>query len=605
MNIIKQEPIGKVILNENTPERIPRLEHYIIPYYQRGYRWGEEHVSALLEDIHNFMLSDEKKYCLQPIVVVPAVDNEGLAAWEVIDGQQRLITLNIIFNYINRPRYLITFEKRQKSTSFLANLSLDTYSNENPDFHFMSQAYRIVKAWFEEKTKNDVGYIDDFNSTLTKKIELIWYQIEELKDIIDEDVIEGKKIDIFNRLNIGKIPLTNAELIRALLLSRIKYGLSDREAIMRQAEISNEWHRIEAELRQEEFWYFINNKSLGETSSTIEFIFKIIAEDNDKRYSTYLWFEKKIKAEKPEEEKENAEELWDTTKKYFGKLKYWFSNDKLYHYLGYILASDGNSVSTIKDIIKNSDCRKSEFEDWAKDEIKVRISDIRLNDLSYGSSNNDLKRVFLLHNIISSLRTTSAQKNRFPFNHYKKVEKDGGWSIEHVHAQQSKEIKNQKAIRQWLEDTLEAIKDIKMIEKEEGDTITLEEGDEVYEKHRERISQLLDQEKIYEDEFNQFKNEIIRLFDSGSVHVLDNLAMLSKKHNSSLNNAIFPVKRNKILALDREGIYIPLTTKNIFLKYYSDTDLQPYYWSKADKTNYYSNIIENLSPFLTELSDAE
>ncbi|SCY40920.1 Uncharacterized conserved protein, contains ParB-like and HNH nuclease domains [Nonlabens sp. Hel1_33_55] len=599
MNIIKQEAVGRVILNENTPDRSPRFEHYIIPYYQRGYRWGEEHVSALLEDVHNFMNSDEKKYCLQPIVVVPTKDIEDQNAWEVIDGQQRLITLNIIFNYLNRPRYLITFEKRQKSTSFLTELSPESYNDNEPDFHFMSQAYRIIKAWFEDKTKNDVGYIDDFNSTLTKKIELIWYQIEELKSINDDNVVERKKIDIFNRLNIGKIPLTNAELIRALLLSRIKYGFSDREAIMRQAEISSEWHRIESELRQEEFWYFLNNESLLDTSSAIEFIFKIIAKDNAKKYSTYLWFEKKIKADTPEQEKRNAEELWDLTKEYFGKLKHWYQDDELYHHLGFILASEGNSVNTLRNIIDNSKCQKSDFRKWAKEEVKIKLSDVRLDELTYGKGNNDIKRIFLLHNIISALRATSIQKNKFPFNYYKKIEKEGGWSIEHIHAQQSKEIKNSKAIRQWLEDTLEAIKDIKTIDRNE-DTVDIEdETDANYDEYKKRIMELLKQESIDEEEFNQFKNSIIRLFDSESIHILDNLTLLSKKHNSALNNAIFPVKRNKILSLEKEGEYIPLATRNVFLKYYTKSDLQPYYWSKVDKEEYYKNIVENLRPYLT------
>ena len=469
MNKIKLEAVGKIILNDNTPERSPRYEHYLIPYYQRGYRWDVEHVSALLDDIHNFMNTDEKKYCLQPIVVVPAIDEKGLNIWEVIDGQQRLITMNIIFNYLNRPRYTIIFEKRGKSTQFLANLSPETYNNESPDFHFMSQAYKVVKEWFEKKTKTDVGYIDEFNSTLTKKVEIIWYQIEELKGIENVDEVESKKIDIFNRLNIGKIPLTDAELIRALLLSKIKYGLSDREATLRQAEISNEWHRIEMELRNEEFWYFLNNKHLEETSSTIEFIFKMIATDNAKKYSTYLWFEKAIKSENPEKERDNAFDLWEKSKEYFGKMKYWFENDYLYHHIGFLLALDENPIKAIRNIFDNSKCSKSKFNDWVLSEVVDKVSDIDLGNLSYDKGTGDLKKIFLLHNIVTSIVTVTAQKNRFPFNLYKKMESDGGWSIEHIHAQESKEMKDQKAIKKWLEDTFEAIKDIKKIDVESNE----------------------------------------------------------------------------------------------------------------------------------------
>lgn len=602
MNKIELIPIGKIILNDKTPDRNTRFEHYLIPYYQRGYRWDVEHVTALLDDIHNFMNSDEKKYCLQPIVVVPSIDELGLNIWEVIDGQQRLITMNIIFNYLNRPRYSIIFEKRGKSTSFLESLSLNTYSDENPDFHYMSQAYDIIKNWFESKTKNDVGYIDEFNSTLTKKVEIIWYQIEELKNIDGSDEIEKKKIDIFNRLNIGKIPLTDAELIRALLLSKIKYGLTEREAILRQAEISSEWHRIEMELRNEEFWYFLNNKTLEETSSYIEFIFKLISKDNIKRYSTYMWFEKEIKSDNSEVEKENAIELWNKTKEYFSKLKHWFENDYLYHHIGFLLALKDNSISNVRHIIDMSNCEKSKFKDWALNEVIAEVSDINLNNISYEINKGDLKKVFLLHNILTSNLMKSAQKNRFPFNLYKKIENDGGWSIEHIHAQQSKEMKDEKAIKKWLEETYLAIEDINSIDKaseiiddvedirKTSDLATL----------KNKVQQMLNSDKINIDDFNLLKSELIQLFDSDSIHILDNLALLSKKDNSSLNNAIFPVKRNRIIQMEKEGKYIPIATKNIFLKYYSNTDLQPYYWGNEDKQSYFQDINSKLKPYLTK-----
>ena len=601
MNIIDLKPVGKIILNEKTPDRPERFEHYLIPYYQRGYRWDVEHVTALLEDIHNFMNSDEKKYCLQPIVLVPSIDEEGFNIWEVIDGQQRLITMNIIFNYLSKPRYSILFEKREKSTIFLKNLFAGNYSDDNPDFHFMSQAYAIVKKWFDEKAQNDVGYIDDFNSTLTKRVEIIWYQIEELKSIEDEDEVEKKKIDIFNRLNIGKIPLTDAELIRALLLSKIKYGATDREAILRQAEISNEWHRIEMELRKDEFWYFLNNKELDETSSTIEFIFKLISKNNTKRYSTYLWFEKEIKSEDPEKEKENANFLWNKTKEYFSKLKSWFENDSLYHHIGFLLAINDNSISSVRHIIDNSNCGKTAFNKWAIDEVISDVNGIELNDLSYDSNNGDLKKIFLLHNIVTCDSIKSVQKNRFPFNLYKKVESNGGWSIEHIHAQQSKEMKDEKAIRLWLHETYSAIKDINNIEK----IIRNEDGSEevrifqVPTELKNRVAKMSSQEKIDIENFNLLKTQIVLLFDSESLHVLDNLALLSKKDNSSLSNAIFPVKRNRIIQMEKDGKFVPIVTKNVFLKYYSDTDLQPFYWSKSDKMAYVNDISVKLNSYLT------
>ena len=606
-NLLQTLPVGKIIQNENTPDRNPNFEHYLIPYYQRGYRWDEINVKALLEDIDNFINLDEGKYCLQPIVVVPRIDDEGKNIWEVVDGQQRLITMFIIFKCINKRKYKIIFEKRELSTSFLENLSEDTYSDDNPDFHFMSQAHRLIKEFFDNKMRHDVGYEDDFYARLTKKVEVIWYQIEELRRLeneTDTKKIEDKKIDIFNRLNIGKIPLTDAELIRALLLSKIKIELSDREAIMRQAEISNEWYEIEIALRNQEFWGFLNTKPIEEVSSAIELIFKLIAGEDSKNYSTYLWFEKQIKSDNPLQEKKNAEELWTKTKQIFYKFKFWFETNTLYHHLGFLLINDDKSMTKLKKIIENSETSKSKFIEWAVTEVKEEMSDIVLEELSYERGTRNLEKTFLLFNVLSTDKLSSTQNNRFPFFQYKKIARKDKWSIEHIHAQQSKEMKEKEAMKKWLEDTYKAIEHIqnfeRIVTKKDDNNEYYEEIEkvEVSEDIKFKMLEIINSDNIIPENFNLLKSQLTTMFDSESVHVLDNLALLSRKHNSSLNNAIFPVKRNRIIELQKEGKYVPLTTMNVFLKYYSKSDLQPFYWSKADKENYFNEIKSTLQPYL-------
>ena len=606
-NLLKTLAVCKIIQNEITPNRNPNFEHYLIPYYQRGYRWDEINVKALLEDIDNFINLDEGKYCLQPIVVVPRIDDEGKNIWEVVDGQQRLITMFIIFKCINKRKYKIIFEKRELSTSFLENLSEDTYSDDNPDFHFMSQAHRLIKEFFDNKMRHDVGYEDDFYARLTKKVEVIWYQIEELRRLeneTDTKKIEDKKIDIFNRLNIGKIPLTDSELIRALLLSKIKIELSDREAIMRQAEISNEWYEIEIALRNQEFWGFLNTKPIEEVSSAIELIFKLIAGEDSKNYSTYLWFEKQIKSDNPLQEKKNAEELWTKTKQIFYKFKFWFETNTLYHHLGFLLINDDKSMSKLKKIIENSETSKSKFIEWAVTEVKEEMSDIVLEELSYESGTRNLEKTFLLFNVLSTDKLSSTQNNRFPFFQYKKIARKDKWSIEHIHAQQSKEMKEKEAMKKWLEDTYKAIEHIqnfeRIVTKKDDNNEYYEEIEkvEVSEDIKLKMLEMINSDNIIPENFNLLKSQLTTMFDSESVHVLDNLALLSRKHNSSLNNAIFPVKRNRIIELQKEGKYVPLTTMNVFLKYYSKSDLQPFYWSKADKENYFNEIKSTLQPYL-------
>lgn len=86
-------------------ELITTKYHFVIPSYQRGYRWEEKQVIDLLEDICEFAKQDtEDSYYLQPLVVKPCkwTDTDGVQidAWEVLDGQQRLTTLRLILMFI-------------------------------------------------------------------------------------------------------------------------------------------------------------------------------------------------------------------------------------------------------------------------------------------------------------------------------------------------------------------------------------------------------------------------------------------------------------------------------------------------------------------------
>ena len=76
---------------------------FYIPSYQRGYRWTENEVLALLNDLSEY--ADSKKlarnvskfYCLQPLVI----KKQG-SKYEVIDGQQRLTTIYLILKALEQ-----------------------------------------------------------------------------------------------------------------------------------------------------------------------------------------------------------------------------------------------------------------------------------------------------------------------------------------------------------------------------------------------------------------------------------------------------------------------------------------------------------------------
>jgi hypothetical protein len=78
---------------------------------------------------------------------------------------------------------------------------------------------------------------------------------------------------------------------------------------------------------------------------------------------------------------------------------------------------------------------------------------------------------------------------------------------------------------------------------------------------------------------------------------LDNLALLSKSVNSSIGNEIFSVKRKRLIEHDRQGAFIPIATKNVFSKYYSDEVEQMHQWSANDRAAYRKRLIQCVITF--------
>ena len=55
--------------------------------------------------------------------------------------------------------------------------------------------------------------------------------------------------------------------------------------------------------------------------------------------------------------------------------------------------------------------------------------------------------------------------------------------------------------------------------------------------------------------------------------------------------------------MDKNGKFIPICTKNVFLKYYSNELSNLYFWSKDDQEDYKGSIIKTLENFLGEKNE--
>lgn len=550
---------------------------FFIADYQRGYRWKEE-VEMLLNDISE--VEEGKNYCLQPIVVKRVGDK-----FELIDGQQRLTTLYLIqkFTKTYRPKiqikYTISYQTRENSKSYLENLDFESI-NDNPsniDEYFINSAAQIIKKWFEkfndeEQTKyaSDDDAANDIQSKLNNKVHVIWYEVDSSES----------STQLFTRLNIGKIPLTNAELVKALFLSR-NNGIDDPK----QLEIATQWDIIEKELRNDNFWYFITNEKAEKYATRIELVFNLMANkqlSDKERFRTFFYFSEKIKGEK---DKSN---VWLEILRYYQKLKEWYENFEVYHKVGYLIATQ---TITLQKLLKESvDKTKTVFQQSLDEKIAQSINFSKdYSELSYGSNDAQIEKILLLFNV-ETIRQKQDEFMRFPFERHKKE----NWSLEHIHAQNSEGLNKDDARRKWLIDHKMSL--ISFNDESLNDLIT--RIDDLIEKI-DNPNDKSNKGEIFGPLFDEIVKTLSENGDIEEIHSIDNMALLSAKDNSSLNNSTFDVKRNKIISMDKTIEYIPVCTRRVFLKYYTDSDKnQLHFWGKADRKAYIQNMNDVLKTYL-------
>lgn len=583
-------------------------EKFFIPAYQRGYRWSSVEVTNLLDDIWNFRLNSETEskdafYCLQPVVVSKKKDE-----WELIDGQQRLTTIYIILEYLKeglsflgKNNYSIRFQTRPNSDVFLKSIDISK-CDDNIDYFHICNAYTTISQWFEGKDGNTK--INFLNTLLNddesgKNVKVIWY------DVSEENISDNFAIDIFTRLNIGKIPLTNAELVKALFLQ--KGNFQEGKASLKQLQIASEWDAIEKVLQNNAFWYFIyNSNNPIKYDNRIEYIFDLMKDkNNDEKYHTFLAFNTEFAESKSSNGSLDIDAQWLKIKKYFLTFDEWYNDNEFYHLVGFLV--DCNfSIKKLKDKAKN--VTKTSFKAYLKDEI-IKQVDTSLDELSYGDKK--IKKILLLFNIQTILSTKNTDI-RFPFYQYK----NETWDIEHVRSQTTMQITG-NARKDWAIDILEYFtgergysdKRLNGHGKTEKDLqieiiASLEDSEK---KYCEQLINILDSENIDDIAFKDLYNRLTIEFKEDKVidniDSISNLALLDAATNRSYKNAMFPIKRKTIIKNDMNGVFVPICTRNVFLKSYSKKLGDVMYWGQNDADEYLAAIKQTLKEYLPKMED--
>lgn len=138
-------------------------DKYIVPLYQRAYSWTDIEIEQLIDDIDGF---EEDEYYLGSLIVNKK-DNE----YEVIDGQQRLTTLFLLFNVLESKNHnALSFQCRDKSNYTLEHLNV----NEREE-SLIEENILKGKKIIEEKLNGINDWKNRFSSKMSK---IIMYRIE-------------------------------------------------------------------------------------------------------------------------------------------------------------------------------------------------------------------------------------------------------------------------------------------------------------------------------------------------------------------------------------------------------------------------------------------
>lgn len=596
---------------------------YEIPSQQRGYKWTPSNVKELISDLWEFINapSNKRVYCLQPLAVVPITEKKK---YSVLDGQQRLTTLFLLYKYLTGHNpYTMEFVRDFNDDTtvvnrwkFLSNVSdekSEKLADGQIDLFYIHRAYQTISECFESlpndvfttygelKTENLKNqFVELLDGKGSKSVQVIWYEVPE-----------KKSYETFRNLNSGKISLTNTELIKALLLNRVS-GLPKKEL----DEAAAVFELIEQQIQNDRFWYMFNATEPRTGQTRMDFLFNLVAECTLRDYETDSRWSFRNIFSKPE--KGSLSSKWKQVRHTFLRLKDMYEDIYCYHYIGFLTYSDtinsnANSLNRTRELLELSrEVSHSEFVSRLKKKIKSILTKnhTSVKEYTYYSDSKDLRLLFVMHNVETLLqRYTTLHDDellkletgfeRFPFEllHRQK------WDIEHIASNTDSDFKNSadrdswlKSIKADLKDKYPSEEEVRKMENTYMETKKKEDFDKLYKIIMTKCDEYIDDAITDNDKDGKDKMQV------------GNLTLLDSHTNRSYHNALFPRKRRYIIVANGledntndfdKGItkvYIPPCTLSVFTKAYNKgNNLSLNAWTQKDADAYTMDIEHKLN----------
>lgn len=585
---------------------------FIIPSYQRGYRWTEKEVVRLIKDILDYTPEkDGKFYCLQPLVVRhKVVDCKHI--WRVIDGQQRLTTIRLLLHYLNESAnfYSLEYERENILGKILtANGEID--ANENCEIYHLYNAIKVIESYFitlpsglVEVTKKKL------QDNLIRNCSFIFYVMKGDSEY-DEATLNLMEHDLFNHLNSGKISLTESELIKGLFLHNVGEVKLVKE--IKQISMAEELDHIERVLREDEMWYFLAGDR-EKPSTCIDYLYKVwyisqyghIAENVD--YPIFSSLED-IASDSL------ISSQWTEIKKCFLTITGWYHNPLLFNLIGYLegrkqtKSKQTNNLfdeELLADLYRFASKQKedtdlptkTQFVEHVKQMCRETIP-IKYEGLRFDSDKNAVFNLLFLMNIAmlinnkKGVKSEDASKStgkgkdtpigRFPFHVFHLL----NWNVEHISPQNPKR----------KEDLYNQLCQLRT----EYNGNLPKEVSALFKKLEDNKSNL---DSLNNDA--EYLALIQKLLPEGEqVMGLQNLTLLTEHDNKGIGNKFYFDKRNKLNEYQSQGSFIPAATLNVFSKWYTKNPEGYILWGDNDQWDYLEAIKETIEKFINYCEDHE
>lgn len=156
-----------------------KIENLRVPPYQRPYRWAEKNVRQLLEDVQQSMSAGKKTYRIGSVILH---NNTTDNVFDIVDGQQRLTTLFLLWNACG------------KSENYSCTLSFGTES-----YATITQNFSFVKAWLDENIENKENYLK-YVIEACDFVKIVVDDLSEAFQMFDSQNGRGKELEAYNLL---------------------------------------------------------------------------------------------------------------------------------------------------------------------------------------------------------------------------------------------------------------------------------------------------------------------------------------------------------------------------------------------------------------------